>query len=105
VLHVRLRKGSANTQRGVARFVDELIARVRRAGQGQIIIRADTGFENYKLIAALHNQGIEFSIGAKQSKAIRTLIEQIPESERLPVSGYPAGGEAQIAEIPLKASG
>ena len=32
VLHIRLRKGSANTQKGMLRFVDELIARVRRAG-------------------------------------------------------------------------
>ena len=32
VLHIRNRKGKANTQRGAARFVDELLARVRRAG-------------------------------------------------------------------------
>jgi hypothetical protein len=32
VLHVRLRKGSAGSPRGVLRFVDELIARVARAG-------------------------------------------------------------------------
>jgi hypothetical protein len=32
VLHVRLRKGSANTSRGMVRFCDELIARVERAG-------------------------------------------------------------------------
>jgi len=32
VLHVRLRKGAANTQRGALRFVDELLARVRQAG-------------------------------------------------------------------------
>src|ERR1700674_2009600 len=45
VLHIRNRKGKANTERGVARFVDELLARVRRAGHsGQIIIRADSGF-------------------------------------------------------------
>jgi hypothetical protein len=38
-LHVRLRKGSANTQRGAERFVDELIARVRRAGAtGEILV-------------------------------------------------------------------
>ena len=30
VLHARLRKGAANTARGVARFVDELVARLRR---------------------------------------------------------------------------
>ena len=35
VLHVRLRKGSAASPRGVLRFVDELIARVTRAGAGQ----------------------------------------------------------------------
>jgi len=46
VLHIRNRKGKANTQRGAARFVDELLARVRRAGHtGPIIIRADSWFE------------------------------------------------------------
>ena len=35
VLQVRLRKGSAHTQRGALRFVDELIAGVRRAGRGR----------------------------------------------------------------------
>jgi hypothetical protein len=29
-LHIRMRKGSANTQRGAKRFVEELVARVRR---------------------------------------------------------------------------
>jgi hypothetical protein len=32
VLHAWLRKGSANTARGILRFTDELIARLRRAG-------------------------------------------------------------------------
>ena len=32
VLHVRMRKGSANTARGAERFVNELAGRVRRAG-------------------------------------------------------------------------
>ncbi|MGE5700871.1 MAG: transposase [Arthrospira platensis] len=49
VLHIRNRKGKANTQRGASRFVDELLARVRRAGHtGTIVIRADSGFENHK---------------------------------------------------------
>jgi hypothetical protein len=103
VIHIRLRKGSANTQRGAERFVDELLARVRRAGhEGTIIIRADSGFENHKLMAALHNQGVEFSIAAKQSKTIRALIEQIPESDWVAVPDYPQGGEAQVAEMPFK---
>ncbi len=44
VLHARLRKGSANT-RGAVRFVEELVARVRRAGAaGELIMRFDSGF-------------------------------------------------------------
>jgi hypothetical protein len=46
VLHIRCRTGKANTQRGLKRFVEELLARVRRAGyEGRIVIRADSGFE------------------------------------------------------------
>jgi hypothetical protein len=42
VLHVRLRKGSAASSRGVVRFADELIARVMRAGAtGEKLLRAD----------------------------------------------------------------
>src|SRR3954463_8086035 len=45
VLHIRLRKGSANTSRGMLRFADELIARVERAGAtGPKLMRADSGF-------------------------------------------------------------
>jgi Transposase DDE domain group 1 len=44
-LHIRLRKGSANTQKGIKRFCEELIARVGRAGAtGPKLLRADSGF-------------------------------------------------------------
>ena len=82
VLHIRNRKGKANTQRGNPRFVDELLARVRRAGAtGTILIRADTGFENHKLFKTFDARGVEFSIGVKQSKTIKALIDQIPEAD------------------------
>ncbi|MDA8069759.1 MAG: IS1380 family transposase [Actinomycetota bacterium] len=103
VLHIRNRKGAANTQRGISRFIDELLARVRRAGHaGQVIIRADTGFENHKLMGELSKRGIFFSIGVKLSKTIRALIEQIPETAWQTVSDYPDGGQAQVAESDLK---
>jgi Transposase DDE domain group 1 len=103
VLHIRNRKGKANTQRGAARFVDELLARVRRAGHtGPIIIRADIGFENHKLFGELDARGVKFSIGVKQSPTIRALIEQIPDTDWVTVADYPDGGEAQIAETRLK---
>jgi len=45
VLHARMRKGSANAARGARRFIDEVVARVRRAGAtGEIVIRFDSGF-------------------------------------------------------------
>jgi hypothetical protein len=103
VLHIRNRKGKANTQRGVARFVDELLARVRRAGHhGPIIIRADSGFENHKLMKVLDARGVEFSIAVKQSPTIKQLIAAIPEENWVTIENYPDTGEAQIAETTLK---
>ena len=56
MLHVRFRKGSANTARGAERFVRETIARVRRAGAtGPITLRADSGFWSNKIITALRD--------------------------------------------------
>jgi hypothetical protein len=102
VIHIRNRKGKANTQRGNPRFVDELLARVRRAGfTGTILIRADTGFENHKLFKAFDSRGVEFSIGIKQRKPIRALIEQISETAWVTLADYPEGGEAQISETKL----
>ena len=102
VLHIRNRKGKANTQRGVARFMDELLARVRRAGHdGQIVIRADSGFENHKLMRTLDRLDVEFSIGVKQSKTIRALIAEIPETDWVTIADYPDTGQAQIAETTL----
>src|ERR1039458_567800 len=102
VIHIRNRKGKANTQRGNPRFVDELLARVRRAGAtGTILIRADTGFENHKLFKTFDARGVEFSIGVKQRKPIRALIDLIDEADWITLADYPEGGEAQIAETKL----
>ena len=102
VLHIRNRKGKANTQRGAERFVDELLARVRRAGHnGLIVIRADSGFENHKIMRTLDHQGVEFSIAIKQSKQVKTSIEEIPETDWSGVPDYPETGEAQVAETKL----
>jgi hypothetical protein len=101
-LHIRLRKGSANTQRGAKRFVDELIARVRRAGAtGEILLRADSGFWSYATIGALERLKVRYSIGVTMQAHVRAAIEQIPEAawQRLP--GYPATGIAEIAETLL----
>jgi hypothetical protein len=102
VLHIRNRDGRANTLRGARRFVDELLARVQRAGhRGTIVLRADSGFENHKLMAALDRRGVEFSIGVRQHKHIRALIEQIPVTDWVDLTDYPETGQAQVAETAL----
>jgi hypothetical protein len=102
VLHVRLRKGSANTQRGGERFADELIARVRRAGaSGELLIRADSGFWNKKITARLRAKGCLYSIGVRLTKPVAAAIEAIREEVWQPLSDYPATGEAEIAETTL----
>ena len=97
VLHARLRKGSANTARGIVRFVDELLARVDRAGGGEaIIVRADSGFYQHKLLGRLSRAGVGFSVTIPQRAPVRTAIDAIDERawERI---DYP-DGDAAIAE-------
>ena len=79
VLHIRLRKGSANTSRGMLRFCDELIARVDRAGAtGPKLLRADSGFWAKKTFARLHRAGWQFSIGIRLQPRIRALDRSDP---------------------------
>jgi Transposase DDE domain group 1 len=102
VLHLRLRKGSANTLRGAQRFVDELIARVERAGaSGPKLLRADSGFWSKKIFARLQGAGWDYSIGVRLQPHVRAAIEQIPEHAWRPLVDYPATSEAQIAETTL----
>lgn len=96
VLHARLRKGSS--QRGAKRFVEELIARVRRAGAtGQLTVRADAGFWNYALIDTLVRLGVRWSVTVRINKQIRAGIDAIAETAWTSIT-YPDGGEAQVAE-------
>ena len=75
VLHIRLRTGAANTQKGMLRFTDELIARVARAGaEGVKLLRADSGFWNNKLFKRLERAGWQYSIGVRMQKGIRKTV-------------------------------
>jgi hypothetical protein len=102
VLHIRARKGSANTSRGALRFVEELIPRVARAGAtGPKVLRADSGFWNHKIMARLQAAGWLYSIGVRQQKHIKVAITAIPEQDWQTLADYPEGGEAQIAQTML----
>jgi hypothetical protein len=102
VLHVRLRQGSANTSRGMLRFCDELIARVKRAGAtGPKLLRADSGFWSNKTFDRLDRAGWQFSIGVRLQPAVRAAIEQIHETAWQTLADYPPTSIAQIAETTL----
>ena len=97
-LHIRLRKGSANTQKGIKRFCEELIARVDRAGASVVkLLRADSGFWNTKVFALLEQAGWQYSIGVRMIKTVRAAVEAIDEHAWQHID-YPDDGEAQIAE-------
>jgi hypothetical protein len=99
VLHIRLRKGSVNTQKGMLRFTDELIARVSRAGAtGVKLLRADSGFWNTRVFGRLETAGWQYSIGVRMQTGIREAVETIDEGAWNRIEDYPDEGEAQIAE-------
>jgi hypothetical protein len=102
VLHARLRKGAANTARGILRFVDELIARLRRAGaSGELTLRMDSGFWSAKLIARLRRHRVRYSITVRQTKTVRAAIAAIPEQAWVDIV-YQPDGVAQVAETPYR---
>jgi Transposase DDE domain group 1 len=102
VLHARLRKGSANTARGIARFVDELVARCRRAGaSGELTLRADSGFWSAKLIRRLRAHKVRYSITVRQTKTVRAALATIPETAWVQI-GYAPDGVAEVAETPYR---
>ena len=102
VLHLRLRKGAANSARGVVRFTDELIARLNRAGaSGPKLLRADSAFWNHTLMNRLQRAGWTYSIGVRNYKHVKAEIATISEDAWTTLAEYPDTGEAQIAETVL----
>ena len=102
LLHARLRKGAANTARGILRFVDELVARLRRAGaSGELTFRMDSGFWSAKLIKRLRRHRVRYSITVRQTKTVRATIAAIPEQAWVDIA-YQPGGVAQVAETPYR---
>ncbi len=99
IIHARMRKGSANTQRGARRFIDELVARVRRAGATDVLtIRFDSGFWSGDTIVALNRLNVRYTMAVRcSSKGINTAIAAIPDDAWTPIA-YTDDGEAEVAE-------
>ena len=99
ILHARMRKGSANTQRGARRFIDELVARVRRAGAtGQLTVRLDSGFWSNDTIATLNRLNVRYTMAVRtNTKGIAAAIAAIDEQTWIEIE-YTPDGRAEVAE-------
>ena len=102
LLHVRMRKGSANTQRGTKRFVEELVARLRRAGAtGELIMRFDSGFWSNASIATLGRLDVGYTMGVRMVKSVVTAVSAIDKDAWTPID-YTCDGVAEVAECLYK---
>ena len=103
VLHARMRKGSANTARGTKRFVEELVARARRAGAaGEMVMRFDSGFWSNATIAVLGRLDVRYTMAVRCGNgAIASAIAGIDETAWEPIA-YTPDGIAQVAETDYK---
>lgn len=99
VVAARMRKGSANTARGARRFVDEVVARLRRAGaSGEVAMRFDSGFWSKDTIATLARHGVRYTMAVRaNTKGVAAAIAAIDEDAWVEIS-YTPGGQAQVAE-------
>jgi hypothetical protein len=88
--------------RGILRFVDQLVARLLRAGASEeLTLRMDPGFCSATLIRRLRGQRVRYSITARQTKTVRAAIAAIPEQAWVPIA-YQPDGVAQVAETPYR---
>jgi len=114
----RLRKGSTNSARGAARLVADALKAAKAAGAagpdgtGLILLRADSAFYSYDVIAAARRAMVRFSITARMNPAVTAAITGISGDDWTPIR-YPNAvwddteqrliSDAEIAEIPYTA--
>ena len=102
LLHVRMRKGGANTQRGTKRFVEELVARLRRVGAtGELIMRFDSGFWSNATITTLERLDVGYTMGVRMVKSVLSAVSSIDEGAWTLIE-YTPEGMAEVAECTYK---
>jgi hypothetical protein len=105
----RLRKGSTNSVKGAHRLVaDALVTATAAGATGVRVLRADSAFYSYDVIAAAGRHKSCFSITARQDRAVRKVITTIDPQTWTPIKYTNAIydqdqqrwiSDAQVAEI------
>ncbi len=91
VLHIRLSKGSPNTQKGMLRFTDELIARVNRCRRQRREAVA-------RRLGVLERQGVLLAAGRRLA-----VLDRCPERSAADPQTHSAGRSASITVARLAA--
>jgi Transposase DDE domain group 1 len=74
----RLRKGSTNSARGAAKLLSDALATARRAGAaGLVLVRADSAYYGYDIVAACRRAGARFSVTARLTPTVAAAITSI----------------------------
>jgi hypothetical protein len=93
-LHAALRRGRANTSRGIVRFVEECLRRV--PAEASVRARFDSGFYSKDLFAALERRGITYLVGVPHNPRLAQVIRQIPDEDYTPCLD---DKEGEVAEL------
>jgi Transposase DDE domain group 1 len=105
----RLRKGSTNSARGAAKLLVDALATVRRVGAaGLVLVRADSAYYSYEIVAACRRAGARFSVTARLTPTVTAAIASIEEQTWVPIR-YPNAiydedeqrwvSDAEVAEV------
>jgi hypothetical protein len=107
IAHARLRRGRSNDATAAPIFITETISRLRSAGaQGEIVLRADSGFYLGNVVRACRTAAVRFSITARMIGRLRSVIEAIPEEQWTPIDYFlPGAGVAEISWTPFVENG
>ncbi|HTK62999.1 MAG TPA: IS1380 family transposase [Pseudonocardia sp.] len=85
----RLRKGATNSVRGAAKLLADALATAARAGAtGLVIVRADSAFYSYSIVAAARRAGARFSVTARLTPTVTSAITTIGDDAWTPIR-YP----------------
>ena len=109
----RLRKGSTNSARGAARLLADALATARRCGAaGLLLVRADSAYYGYDIIAACRRASARFSVTARLTPTVIKAITSIEEQAWVPIR-YPNAiydedeqrwiSDAEVAEVAFTA--
>src|SRR3954454_4220665 len=105
----RLRRGSTNSARGAAKLLADALATARRAGAaGLVLVRADSAYYGYDIVAACRRVGARFSVTARLTPTVVAAITAIPDAAWVPIR-YPNAiydeqeqrwvSDAEVAEV------